>query len=128
MMKYFIPLCIVILIISCKETSTGPRVEVISVQEMEEVLRAESVQLIDVRTRNEFASNHIRNARNIVYQGDDWETQIATLDKDKPVYVYCQKGSRSAKCAAMLEEAGFEKIYDLEGGISQWISEGKEVK
>ncbi len=127
-MKYFIPLCIVISMISCKETVTEPRVEVISVQEMEEVLRTESVQLIDVRTRNEFASNHIENARNIVYQGDDWEAQIAELDKDKPVYVYCQKGGRSAKCAALLEEAGFEKIYDLEGGISQWIAEDKEVE
>lgn len=127
-MKYFIPLCIVISMISCKEAVTEPRVEVISVQEMEEVLRTESVQLIDVRTRNEFASNHIENARNIVYQGDDWEAQIAELDKDKPVYVYCQKGGRSAKCAALLEEAGFEKIYDLEGGISQWIAEDKEVE
>lgn len=114
--------------ISCKETVTEPRIEVISVQEMEEVLRTESVQLIDVRTRNEFASNHIENARNIVYQGDDWEAQIAELDKDKPVYVYCQKGGRSAKCAALLEEAGFEKIFDLEGGISQWIAEDKEVE
>lgn len=127
-MKYFIPLCIVISMISCKETVTEPRIEVISVQEMEEVLRTESVQLIDVRTRNEFASNHIENARNIVYQGDDWEAQIAELDKDKPVYVYCQKGGRSAKCAALLEEAGFEKIFDLEGGISQWIAEDKEVE
>lgn len=58
-MKYFIPLCIVISMISCKETVTQPRVEVITVQEMEEVLRTESVQLIDVRTRNEFASNHL---------------------------------------------------------------------
>ncbi|MEP0262848.1 rhodanese-like domain-containing protein [Dokdonia sp.] len=128
MMRYVIPLCIVLSIVSCKEVATEPRVEVISVQEMEEVLRAESVQLIDVRTRNEFASNHIKNAKNIVYQGDDWAAQISELDKDKPVYVYCQKGGRSAKCAALLEEAGFEKIYDLEGGISQWTAEGKEVE
>lgn len=127
-MKYVIPLCIILSIVSCTEVTTGPRVEVISVQEMEEVLRTESVQLIDVRTRKEFASNHIKNAKNIVYQGDDWATQISKLDKDKPVYVYCQKGGRSAKCAALLEEAGFEKIYDLEGGISQWTAEGKEIE
>ncbi|WP_299209039.1 rhodanese-like domain-containing protein [uncultured Dokdonia sp.] len=128
MTRFILSLCIVVVCISCKEKSTTPRVEIISVQEMKEVLKEESVQLIDVRTRNEYATNHIKNAKNIVYQGDDWEAQVANLDKAKPVYVYCQKGGRSAKCASLLEKAGFEKVYDLNGGISQWISEGNSVE
>lgn len=127
-MRFFLSICFLVVLVACKEKATTPRVEIISVQEMRDVLKAETVQLIDVRTRNEYASNHIKNAKNIVYQGDDWETQIATLDKEKPVYVYCQKGGRSAKCASLLEEAGFEKVYDLEGGISQWIALGNEVE
>ncbi|WP_299683042.1 rhodanese-like domain-containing protein [uncultured Dokdonia sp.] len=126
-MRFLVSICLLMVIVACKEKAITPRVEVISVQEMKEVLRAESVQLIDVRTRNEYASNHIKNAKNIVYQGEDWEEQIATLDKEKPVYVYCQKGGRSAKCASLLEEAGFQKVYDLEGGISQWIAQGNQV-
>lgn len=127
-MRFLVSICLFVIVVACKEKSTAPRVEVISVEEMKEVLKAESVQLIDVRTRNEYASNHIENAKNIVYLGDDWEEQIEKLDKEKPVYIYCQKGGRSAKCAALLEEAGFEKIYDLEGGISQWILQGNEVE
>ena len=128
-MRLTISLCLFVLFLSCKEkTTTTPRVEVISVQEMKEILKEESVQLIDVRTRNEYATNHIKNAKNIVYQGDDWEDQVAKLDKEKPVYVYCQKGGRSAKCASLLEKAGFEKVYDLNGGISQWIAEGNAVE
>ena len=127
-MRFLLSICLFLVVVSCKEKSTTPRVEIISVEEMREVLKAEAVQLIDVRTRNEYASNHIKNAKNIVYQGDDWEAQIAALDKEKPVYVYCQKGGRSAKCAALLEEAGFEKVYDLEGGISQWIAQGNEIE
>ena len=127
-MRLILSLSLFVVFLSCNEKSTTPRVEVISVQEMREVLQEESVQLIDVRTRNEFATNHIKNAKNIVYQGDDWEAQVAKLDKAKPVYVYCQKGGRSAQCVSLLEEAGFEKVYDLNGGISQWISEGNEVE
>lgn len=127
-MRLILSLSLFVVFLSCNEKSTTPRVEVISVQEMREVLQEESVQLIDVRTRNEFATNHIKNAKNIVYQGDDWEAQVAKLDKQKPVYVYCQKGGRSAKCASLLEEAGFEKVYDLSGGVSQWIAEGNEVE
>ncbi len=127
-MRILLSICFLVVIVACKEKSTTPRVEVITVQEMREVLKEESVQLIDVRTRNEYASNHIKNAKNIVYQGDDWEAQIATLDKEKPVYVYCQKGGRSAKCASLLEAAGFEKVYDLKGGISQWIAQGYQVE
>ncbi len=125
-MRFIYILFIGFVIISCKENNT-PVVEIISVQEMDDVLRAEAVQLIDVRTQQEFASNHIKNAKNIIYQGEDWEEQISKLDKEKPVYVYCQKGGRSAKCASLLQQAGFEKIYDLEGGISQWMIEEKEV-
>lgn len=127
-MRFILSLCLVVAFISCKEKSTTPRVEIISVQEMKDVLQEESVQLIDLRTRNEYATNHIKNAKNIVYQGDDWEDQVAKLDKEKPVYVYCQKGGRSAKCASLLEEAGFEKVYDLNGGISQWMAEGNTVE
>ena len=79
-MRFLLSICLFLVVVSCKEKSTTPRVEIISVEEMREVLKAEAVQLIDVRTRNEYASNHIKNAKNIVYQGDDWEAQIATLD------------------------------------------------
>ena len=42
------------------------------------------------------------------------------LDKKKPVILYCKGGTRSAKCAKKLKDAGFEKIYDLDGGLSRW--------
>ena len=45
---------------------------------------------------------------------------IQKLDKSKPVVLYCKGGGRSAKCAKKLKDAGFEKIYDLEGGLSKW--------
>ena len=115
---------------NCKEgkAQQTQAVELISVADMEEALKLGDVQLVDVRTKREFASGHIKNAKNIVYQSQDWDIQVASLDKDKPVYVYCARGVRSAKCASILEEAGFTKIFDLDGGITKWINERKIVE
>ena len=115
---------------SCKEgkAQQTQSVELISVVDMEEALKLDDVQLVDVRTKREFASGHIKNAKNIVYQSANWDVQVAALDKEKPVYVYCARGVRSAKCASILEEAGFTKIFDLEGGITKWINEDKTVE
>lgn len=114
---------------SCKESNAQevPVVELISVSDLEETLKIDDVQLVDVRTSEEYASGHIKNAKNIIYQGEYWDQQVAALDKDKPVYVYCAKGGRSAKCAAILEEAGFKKVFDLDGGITKWVNEGNPV-
>lgn len=119
-----------IVVNACKEsTAQGvAAVEIISVADMEEALKADDVQLIDVRSKAEFTNGHIKNAKNIVYQGENWDQQVASLDKNKPVYVYCAKGGRSAKCASLLEEAGFTKIFDLDGGVTKWINEGKSLE
>ena len=116
--------------VNCKEGNAQEvkTVELISVAEMEEALKADDVQLIDVRTQREYKKGHLVNSKNIVYQGANWDEQVASLDKDEPVYVYCAKGGRSAKCAARLEEAGFKKIFDLDGGITKWINEGKNIE
>jgi rhodanese-related sulfurtransferase len=91
----------------------------------------EDVQLVDVRTKKEYLQEHIVNAQNIDFSSPTFDEDITKLDKEKPVILYCKGGKRSAKCAKKLQEAGFEKIYDLEGGISKWRHSDKislEVK
>lgn len=78
------------------------------------------IQLIDVRKPEEFSSGHLENAVNMNFYDDDFEDQIQTLDKSKEVYLYCRSGGRSGKAAQKLEEMGFTKVYDLEGGILNW--------
>jgi rhodanese-related sulfurtransferase len=51
---------------------------------------------------------------------DDFKQQVNVLDKEKPVYVYCRSGKRSARAAEILKEMGFTKVYDLQGGIMEW--------
>ncbi len=90
----------------------------------EKVKSTANAQLIDVRTPEEYASQHIDNARNINWNGDDFATQVQKLDKTKPVFVYCTVGGRSKKAANKLAEMGFSKVYDLQGGIMKWNASG----
>ena len=74
------------------------------------------VQLIDVRTPEEFKQGHIINAKNIDFFSQNFDVQFENLDKSKPVYIYCRSGNRSGKDAIKLAKKGFVKILDLEGG------------
>ncbi len=78
--------------------------------------------------QEEMAKGAIPGAQNMDYFADDFESQVETLDKAKPIYVYCKIGGRSARAAVKLQEMGFEKIYDLDGGIMAWIDQGNTIE
>jgi rhodanese-related sulfurtransferase len=85
------------------------------------------IQLIDVRKPEEFSSGHIENAVNMNFYDADFKSQLNSLDKTKEVYLYCRSGGRSGKTAKMMKEMGFEKIYDLEGGMINWEKNSMKV-
>ena len=93
----------------------------------EQIKITPSKQLLDVRTPEEFAVSHLSNSTNIDWNGENFDSQTATLNKNEPIYIYCKSGVRSAKAANRLHELGFTAIYNLEGGITQWQTDGFEV-
>lgn len=103
-------------------------VKVIDVATFSTAISKENVQLIDVRTEEEWQEGHLKNAQRFEINNPNWDEQIATLDKTKPVYVYCAKGVRSARSAKQLKKAGFTEIYDLDGGIIAWKEAGKPIE
>jgi len=112
---------------SCIKQTEG-EIKIVSPEEMETLLELDDVQLVDVRTPEEYEDGYIVNSQNIDYKSPTFDEDINQLDKNKPVLLYCRTGRKSAKCAEKLKEAGFIKIYDLEGGISKWKHEGLELK
>ena len=96
--------------------------QMVSPQEMQKLKALDTVQFIDVRTIKEFRNEHIKGAQNMVYD-NDFKDKIDQLDKTKPVAVYCKTGRRTKICSRILSEAGFEKIFELEGGITKWKHE-----
>ena len=111
---------------ACKETpsditSIKGEIELISPQQVyDAIYKDRSIQLIDVRTPEEFKGNHLKGAQNICITSADFKEKVKILDKNKPVYVYCNRGGQSAQAAIALKELGFTKIYDMEGGILLW--------
>lgn len=77
--------------------------------------------LLDVRTPEEFEEGHLVNAININWFDDNFTEQVAVLEKEKTIYVYCQKGGRSAEARAVLDSLGFKAI-DLTGGYGAWTA------
>ncbi len=105
----------------------GPRqevsdkIEILEVGDYKKAVNKDDVQLVDVRTPREFRGGHIARAINIDYfQGTAFDEAFNKLDRNKPVYLYCRSGNRSLKAAHKLINMGFEKVYDLKGGILKW--------
>ncbi len=102
--------------------------ESISVDDFEKKLGATpNAQLIDVRTPEEFASGHVKNAVNINYNAPDFAEKVSRLDKSKPVLLYCLSGGRSGAAATKMQEMGFAATYNMAGGMMKWRGAGKPV-
>jgi rhodanese-related sulfurtransferase len=67
--------------------------------------------IIDVRTKGEYNSGHIKDAINHDIM-DMMQGVFPNIDKDKEITLYCESGNRSMMAKSMLENAGFKKITD----------------
>ncbi len=81
------------------------------------------VQLVDVRTPEEYAEGHLENAVNYNFYDDDFKAKLATLDPNLPVMLYCKSGGRSGKTYNQLKGMNFKEVYDMAGGYSRWSEE-----
>ena len=74
--------------------------------------------LLDVRTREEYASGHIEGSRNLPLDEID-KVDSVIKDKNTPLYVHCLSGGRSARAAAYLKSKGYREVHDI-GGIGSY--------
>jgi len=101
-------------------------VENISVEEVYEIIdNDEDYMILDVRTQEEFNEGYIEGA--VLIPVSELEDRLNELPQDKPIIVYCKSGVRSSTAANLLVENGFIEIYNMTGGITDWINEGYPV-
>ena len=105
-----------------KTVSANPtgQIQLIDADQFKKLLVLDEIQLVDVRTPEEFETGHIEDAINIDFNNEDFKSELSTLDKSKPVLVYCRSGKRSAGAAEIMKEMGFTKIVGLDGGMISW--------
>ena len=95
--------------------------------ELLDFIEINSAVLVDVRTHDEYNSGYIENSLNIDYLSNDFSENVEKLDKNIPIVLYCRSGRRSSLSANKLSKLGFKEIYNLEGGILDWIEIGNSV-
>ena len=127
--------CLMVTIASCQSPGANAQSaanvkqaikRTISVDEFDKKLASlPNAQLIDVRTPEEYAGGHLKNAVNLNIRSDDFVDQLNKLDKTRPVMVYCMSGGRSGQAANKMEELGFSEVYNMDGGIMKWGNAGK---
>ncbi|AMC11671.1 hypothetical protein Lupro_10510 [Lutibacter profundi] len=113
------------IIVNTNQETKG-KITLLSPSEFKE--KSKDHQIIDVRTPMEFKEGYIEGAKNMNLKGDDFTKEISSLDKDKPVYIYCKSGHRSGIAAKKMIELGFKEVYDLQGGILNWKQNNNKVK
>jgi len=96
---------------------------VIKVREIKDL---EDFQVLDTREKKEYEVSHLYGAKWVGFDAFDLKN-VANLDKNKPVLVYCTVGARSEAIGKKLSDAGFSQVLNLYGGIIQWSNEGRPV-
>ncbi|MBQ3243079.1 MAG: rhodanese-like domain-containing protein [Bacteroidaceae bacterium] len=118
---YFITFLSALVLISICGCNTRNLIETVPASEFAAVIANPEVQLIDVRSAEEFLEGNIEGSVNISLSGEDFCGEVERkLDKKRPVAVYCRGGRQSAEAAEKLSSMGF-KVFELENGYKDWI-------
>ncbi len=97
----------------------------VSVAEVDGLLR-EGAVLLDVREAWEVAQAHIEGMRWIPM--GEVEARYQEIPRDRTVVVYCASGQRSGKVTRWLRERGYDRVFNLVGGILAWQNAGRPVR
>lgn len=102
---------------------------ILSPDAFEKAIAGEHVQLVDVRTPEEYKKGHVKNSILADWKKrDEFEASAQKLDPAKPVYLYCAAGGRSHAAAEFLRSKGFKQVFELDGGMNKWKEEKKPVQ
>lgn len=89
-------------------------------------LSPDEIQVVDARVEKQYSESHVDNAVSMPH--DVLRERMATLDKDRPVVTYCNKGTTGNAAQNILINHGFKKVYNLSGGHKQYQAGKKNMK
>ena len=133
MAKNLIYLILIFSVLNCTNSSSSLsetliyEVNNLSINEFKSKLSSSDCILLDVRTESETSQGYIPGASFINLYDENFNQKINLIEKNKPVFVYCKMGGRSAKASQELINVGFKEVYNLNGGIQAWYDSGFEI-
>ena len=90
----------------------------ICADEVAELMRNPELQILDTRDRKSFDQGHIASAQHV--NGAELDRAIQQTPRNKPVLIYCHRGTASLIHAQMFADFGFREVYNLNGGYAGW--------
>lgn len=102
----------------------------ISVQELYKISQTQPVEVIDVRTPEEFREVRAAIVRPVPMDTIDLQQlmQARQLPADQPMYFICHLGGRSGRTCMALVAAGYANVVNVEGGMEAWEAAGLPVE
>ena len=116
------------IICSCEINNPSSSINNVNILNLSELTRDGEYALLDVRTNEERLNGYIANSTHIDYYDEAFYNKINLLDRNKPIYIYCKVGGRSSKAATKIINAGFKKVFNLEGGFLKWSSNNLPIE
>jgi len=100
-------------------------IEEIEVTELERRLDGdgEGLFLLDVREPYEWEIANLGDLGATLIPMNDLDERIEELPRDREIVVHCRSGARSAMVVKRLREKGFERVFNLRGGLLAWAEE-----
>ena len=120
--------CVIFLLIQDLISNTFNKFESVSPLIAVTKMNDEKTVVVDVREPNEFLKSHIENAINVPL--GKLEEKLATLEKYKNnlIIITCQTGARSVPACKTLTKAGFEHVFNMQGGMQSWEDNKLPIK
>lgn len=109
---------------AAESEASAPAFGLVSPQQALDLSKDPDIVVIDVRTPEEFAEGYIDGADMIDFYADTFADDIAALDQDSTYLLYCRSGNRSGQTAALMQQLGFENVYDMDGGVVAYGEQG----
>ena len=97
----------------------------LSPKEAKDILKGKDTVLIDVRSKEEYLAAHLKaeGSEFIPINEDSFETKMNKLDKNKTYVIVCAHGIRSKHAMNVAKKLGFDKVYDIKGGLQAWVED-----
>ena len=100
-----------------------PIIQDISKNDVLDLLEDKSINIIDLRTDEEFSKGSIKYSYNIDFQKREFIDNLNLLNKEKPYIIYCKSGNRSEKASLIMKSLGFKVIYHYKKGYQDWVED-----
>ena len=107
---------------------TNKKYENVGAAQFDELMREKNSVVLDVRTPEELNDGAVPGHKMINFFDPSFQQKVAKLDKSKTYLVYCRSGNRSGNACKAMGDMGFEKLYNLEGGIFGWNQYQAQLK